>query len=230
MARKRRAGRARLETAVAAVALATASAPERPSAAAPTAIELPAPRTSGAMPLEQVLRERRSVRDLDGQPLALEQIGQLAWAAQGITDPVQGLRAAPSAGALYPLEMLLVLPDGVFRYEPRGHRLTRVLDGDARPALARAAHDQESVREASVDLVLVGVEARTHAKYGDRAARYVAMEAGHAAQNVLLQAHALGLGAVPIGAFDDAALTAVLRLRPGEAPLYVLAIGHPLAK
>lgn len=183
------------------------------------------PRATGAMSLEQALATRRSNRAFASRPVSTGDVGQLCWAAQGITGGASGQRTAPSAGALYPLEIYVVLTRGVFRYEPGGHRLTLVRDGDRRDELARAALDQDVVRQAGVDMVITAVTERTRAKYGARAERYATLEAGHAAQNVLLQAAALGLAAVPVGAFDDAAVRGVVGASAEELPLYVVPIG-----
>ncbi len=177
------------------------------------------------MTLDDALARRRSVRSYATRVLTSQEIARLAWAAQGITDPATGGRTAPSAGALYPIELYVVRPDGVFHYDPEKDALERQAEGDRRGQLARAAYDQDAVRHAGVDLVLAGVPARTAKKYGTRAQRYVLLEAGHVAQNVLLEAVALGLGAVPIGAFDDARVSNTVGLAPGEEPLYVVAVG-----
>jgi len=192
-----------------------------------TEVSLPPPSTDGEMSLEQTLAKRRSIREFARQDLTLEQIGQLAWAAQGITKPDTGFRTAPSAGATYPLELYLLTKDGVFRYVPKGHKLARVSTDDKRAALARAASGQGSVSGAPLDFVITGVYARTSAKYGDRAERYVVLEAGHAAQNIHLQAVALGLGSVSVGAYTDEAVSKVLDLPADEIPLYIIPVGHP---
>ena len=179
------------------------------------------------MSLESALRRRRSVRSFTDEPLTSAEIGQLLWAAQGVTDP-RGLRTAPSAGALNPLECYVATADALLHYAPNVHRLDPHVPGDQRRALAAAAYGQSAVADAAVVIVITAVYARTAEKYGEeRAFRYVAMEAGHAAQNVLLQAVALGLGAVPVGAFDDAQVAQLLRLDMGEAPLYLIPVGHP---
>ncbi len=206
--------------------LAAAPPAAAPPAAAPP-VALPPPVTRGDRSLEQVLAARRSRRELAPRPLSLAELGQLAWAAQGITDRAQRRRAAPSAGALYPLELYFVTPEGVLHYLPEGHALERRSAEDLRAALARAALDQDAVREAPCVAVLAAVTARTAQKYGDRAPRYVALEAGHAAQNLLLQATSRGLAGVPIGAFDDDAVRRVLALSAGETPLYLVALGAP---
>ncbi len=198
-----------------------------PSPAASGAIvELPPPRTDGEVSLERALQERRSVRSFTPEPLTLEELGQLLWAGQGITADWGG-RTAPSAGALYPLEMYAATPEGLYRYLPEGHRAQVVSAIDVRGALAAAALGQEAVAGAAAVLVIAAVPARTEAKYGDRAERYVHLEAGHAAQNVLLQAVALGLAAVPVGAFSDEDVARVLGLDRGEVPLYLIPVGHP---
>jgi len=193
---------------------------------------LPEPARAGEVAVEEAIERRRSVRDTGPDPLSLRELGQLAWAAQGITDVLQGLRAAPSAGATYPLEIdLLVtgmeeLPDGVYRYLPREHALVLRLPGDQRAAAARAAFGQPWVRDAPVVMLISAVMARTEARYGGRAERYVHLEAGHAGQNVYLQATALGLVTVAVGAFDDDALARALGLADEERPLYLLPLGR----
>lgn len=201
--------------------------PQAASQGAPAQVTLPAPVTRGKMSVEEAISKRRSIRQFADRDLTLAQIGQLLWAAQGITEKTRGLRAAPSAGATYPLELYLVKADGVFHYLPQGHRLERTLQGDLRTDLARAALGQRSVRAAPVCLVFTAVYPRTRARYGTRAERYVHLEVGHAAENVHLQAVALGLGSVPIGAFDDAAVARVLHLPSEHSPLYLVPVGYP---
>lgn len=192
-----------------------------------TPIALPSPRTDGDVSLEDALARRRSVRELSGEQLSRAEIGQLLWAAQGLTD-AQGRRTSPSAGALYPLELYAVTAEGVFHYLPTGHAIERTAAGDVRSRLRAAALDQAPVGEAALVVVIAAVPARTAAKYGpERARRYVDLEAGHAAQNLLLEAVALDLAAVPIGAFDDDAVARVLNLPAGTEPRYLLPVGHP---
>ncbi|MGZ3451806.1 MAG: SagB/ThcOx family dehydrogenase [Polyangiales bacterium] len=194
--------------------------------AAPNATEtaLPAPATSGSVSLEQAIAKRRSIRTFASAP-SLAQIGQLLWAAQGITDETNGLRTAPSAGALYPLELYLAKSDGVFRYVPERHALARVSVDDRRGAIAKAAYDQGVVREAPAIVIVVGSPSRLRAKYAARAERFVYLEAGHAAQNLLLEAQALGLAATPVGAFDDDALHTAVGARSDAIPLYLIPFG-----
>ncbi len=194
-------------------------------------MKLPEPRYDSEVSLEKTLSERRSVRDYADLPLTLEELSQLLWAAQGITDE-RGFRTAPSAGALYPLEVYAVvgkvtgLAPGVYRYEPEGHRLAKVLDGDLRAALARAALGQEPVREGAVSFVFTAIYERTTGKYGERGVRYVHLEVGHAAENLCLEVVALGLGAVTIGAFYDDEVAGLLKLGVNEVPLYLIPVGR----
>lgn len=195
-------------------------------------VALPAPRIAGALSVEQALASRRSVRDFASTPLTLEQVGQLLWAAQGENRP-NGHRTAPSAGATYPLELRLAagevegLATGLYRYVPSGHRLERLDVRDLRLALVRAAREQAWMAEAPALFAISGAAARTAARYGERAERYVPIEVGHAAENLLLQAVALGLGSTPVGAFDDRAVENLLALGAGETPYLLLPVGKP---
>jgi SagB-type dehydrogenase family enzyme len=198
----------------------------------PHTVALPAARRDGGVTLERALSERRSVREFRAAALSLAEVSQLLWAAQGVTAR-GGYRTAPSAGALYPLELYAVaarveqLAPGVYRYDPAGHRLALVGGEDRGVELARAAYGQTWISTAPVILVLAGVERRTTRKYGRRGERYVLLEAGHAAQNALLQAVALGLGATVVGAFDDERVRESLGLETGERPLYLIPVGRP---
>jgi SagB-type dehydrogenase family enzyme len=174
--------------------------------------------------LEDLLAARRSVRGFAADDLTDEQVGRLLWAAQGVTSDFGG-RTAPSAGALYPLELFVVTSAGVDHYLPEGHRTEQKAGVDLREELAAAALDQEALHSAPAVFVIAAEYARTETRYGDRAERYVHLEAGHAAQNLLLQAVDLGLGAVPIGAFDDAAVQEVLGLPTEWVPLYLIPVG-----
>ncbi len=196
-------------------------------------IELPAPTKDGSFSLEKAIEERRSHRSFEEEPLSLADVGQILWAAQGVTDKARGYRAAPSAGATYPLDTYLVagdvddLPSGIYRYVPREHALEQVSSGDSRKELREAALGQSWVESAGASVVFSGVYARTTERYGRRGERYTHMEAGHAAQNAYLQATALGLGMVAIGAFEDRSVRRLLDLRRGEEPLYILPFGPP---
>jgi SagB-type dehydrogenase family enzyme len=191
-----------------------------------TVFELPAPDRSGGPTLAAALDRRRSVREFGPRPLAFAELSQLLWATQGVTSK-DGRRTAPSAGATYPLEVRAVLPEGVFRHVPGAHRLERLDRSDRRAELAAAALGQRFVAAAPAVFVIGGVEERTARRYGARAERYVALEAGAAAQNLLLQAEALGLGAVWVGAFDDSRIATLARLPSGAVPYAVIPVGAP---
>lgn len=206
------------------------AATEGGAGSAAPGVSLPPPPAAGTMSLEEVLMRRRSVREFVPGALTLAEISRLAWAAQGITDSER--RTAPSAGATYPLEVYLAaanvegLAAGVYRYRPGPHRLEAVVDGDICRQLADAAVDQKWVSRAAMVVVIAAAFERTTARYGRRGERYVHMEAGHAAQNLLLEAAALGLGATPVGAFNDAEVSRLLHLPDGETPLYLIPLGH----
>ena len=200
-----------------------------PQAGADEQISLPQPKRDGEISLEAAIAARRSVREFADTPLTWEQVGQLAWAAQGITEPTRGLRAAPSAGGLYPLEVYFVTPDGFYHYLPDGHKLQRRSSADLRGALQTATGSPTSIAQAPVDVVLTAVFERTATRFGERAEQYVYMEVGHAAQNLQLQAVALGLGSVPIGGLDAARVTEALALPQDHRPLYIIPVGHPLS-
>ncbi len=198
--------------------------------ALPGVSKLPVSSTIGLVSVEEALRVRRSIRELAPTPLPLADLAQLLWAAQGVTAG-DGRRTAPSAGALYPLDVYAVagdvetLPPGVYRYEPGPHRLEAIIGGDRRMALARAAAEQDFVAEAPAAIVLAAHFARTFAKYGERASQYVAIEAGCAAQNIALQAVALRLASVIVGAFDEAKVCEATSIPRGETPLIIMPVG-----
>jgi SagB-type dehydrogenase family enzyme len=184
------------------------------------------PPTTSSVSLETALRRRRSVREFAPDTIVDADIGQLLWAAQGVTADWGG-RTAPSAGARYPLELHAITPERVLRYVPDEHRAHVFDESDLRRDLMAAAGGQEAIGNAPLVVAVVAVPARTADRYGKRASRYVDLEAGHAAQNLLLQAIALDLGAVPIGSFDDAEVARVLALPDGHEPRYLIPVGRP---
>lgn len=196
-------------------------------------IYLPEPERKGVVSLEEAIDHRRSVRDFQGQPLTLNQLSQLLWAAQGITDRRDQHRAAASAGATYPLELIVAcgqdgageIDAGIYRYNIAEHSLTRYHNGDIRQALADASSSQDFIRQVPLNIVIGALYERTIGKYGTRGVRYVHMEAGHASQNIYLQATALGLATVAIGAFQDERVREVLRLEKEIRPLYIMPVG-----
>ena len=187
--------------------------------------KLPEPIKKGTISVEQALSARRSRRDFLSKHLIDSQIGQLLWAAQGI-DADTGHRNAPSAGAAYPLEVYLVNSEGLFHYLPAIHSLELLDYTELRPALARAALDQKFIEDAPMTIILAACFARTTDCYGNRGVGFVYMEAGHAAQNIHLQAEALGLGSVAVGAFDEQAVKQVLSLPANIEPLYLIPVGY----
>jgi SagB-type dehydrogenase family enzyme len=193
-------------------------------------IKLPNPLLDGAISVEKSLILRRSVRNYAAEPLALAELSQLLWAAQG-GSTAKGLRTTPSAGALYPLEIYVVaarvegLPTGIYKYSCPDHVLVKTGMRDVRAELFDAALRQGAIKNAPVIVIICAVYDRITPKYGDRARRYTHMEAGHASQNVYLQAQSLGLGTVAIGAFHDAQISKILNLDDTEYPLYLMPVG-----
>jgi SagB-type dehydrogenase family enzyme len=198
-------------------------------------IHLPPPSQKGSVSLEEAIAQRRSVRDFTPDSILQSQLSQILWAAQGISNTWGKYRTVPSAGATYPLEIFVVcggngieaIDDGIYHYNIDSHSLTRHYAGDVRPELARAALDQEFIYEAPVDIVICALYERTAMRYGARGERYVHMEVGHAGQNIYLQATALGLATVAIGAFHDEQVRQVLRLDKQYKPLYIMPVGKP---
>jgi SagB-type dehydrogenase family enzyme len=194
-------------------------------------IKLPEPKYNSNVSIEKALFERRSVREYKDRPLTLAEISQLLWASEGITDLRRGFRTAPSAGALYPLEVYVVagnvdnLPDGIYKYKPHGHELVKVVKGDKRAEMCAAALGQPCVKNNAAVIVFSAVYERTTRKYGERGIRYVHMEVGHAAQNIYLQSVSLNLGTLVVGAFDDRAVKRVINMQDEEQPLCIMPVG-----
>ena len=195
-------------------------------------IELPAPVLRGEMSLEEAIARRRSVRDYKDEAMTLAEVSQLLWSVQGITDPDRGFRTVPSAGALYPLSIYIAagnvenLEPGVYQYLVEEHGLVFIKKGDIREELYQNALYQSWVKNAPLVMIIAADYNITAIKYGERAERYVNMEVGHAAQNVYLQATALGLGTVVVGAFDEKGVKTVSGLQEQKTPLYLLPIGR----
>ena len=194
-------------------------------------IKLPKPGLTGEQSVELLLQQRRSVRSYQESSLNLAEVGQLLWSAQGVTS-AQGLRTAPSAGALYPLQLFVVVGDindlspGIYQYNPEQHSLLKTANGDSRVLLQKAAHDQSCISGAAIIFVFTAIYQRTTWKYGERGVRYVHMEVGHAGQNLFLQAQALHLGTVVVGAFDDDEVRKVLNLDGDMQPLSLMPVGR----
>lgn len=206
-----------------------------------TIILLPPPRRISNVSVEEAILLRRSVREFSSDPITVEQLSMVLWAAYGVTDTRYGFRSSPSAGATYPLEIYVVvgekgvliennayLEPGIYKYNDRAHTIELLKHGDYREALSKAALSQPWVREAPVDIVITAVFERTTRFYGERGrTRYVPMDVGHTGQNIYLMATALGLGTVAIGAFDDRRVAEILTLKSGETPMYIMPIGKP---
>lgn len=193
-------------------------------------ITLPEPNIDGGISVEKAIKSRRSVRSYKQDALSIAQVSQLLWAAQGVTS-FDGLRSAPSAGALYPIEIYLVagkvieIAAGVYKYSNKNHALTKIVDGDKRVGLCDAALSQEWIKDAPAAIVVCGVYERTSKKYGQAAPKYVHMEVGCVAQNVYLQATSLGLGTTFVGAIDEEKVATILNSDKSEHALCILPVG-----
>ena len=193
-------------------------------------IKLPAPRLVGAVSVEKAILGRRSVRNYAEGAVTLAEVSQLLWAAQGITDR-EGFRAAPSAGATYPIELYLVagntsgFPTGIYKYQPYDHTIARVKKGDHRKDFLKACPGQEWIEKAPMILVFAADPERTVSRYGEVGVKYVHMEIGHASENVYLQAEALNLGTVAVAAFDANLIKPLVGLGPSEQALYLMPVG-----
>lgn len=189
-------------------------------------IKLPQPKDKSKITLEEAIKKRRSERNFSSENLTLEQISQLLWACQGVTDEIRGLRSAPSAGATYPLEVYIIGSSGFFHYIPQTHSIKKLKDYDLREGLSAACFGQGFVKAAPVNIVICADFKRTAGRYGDRGENYVYIEVGHAAQNVHLEAVAEGLGSVPVGAFSDHQIKELLKLPKEITPIYVIPVGY----
>lgn len=190
-------------------------------------IQLSSPRLTGLVSLEQALAKRRSVHQFTSQSLSFVQIGQLAWAGQGITEPKKGLRTAPSAGEIYPIKLYFATQDGLFVYHSDKHSLEEVFNQDFRERLA-AALNQEAVANAPCNIIIAGSAKKVAAKYGNKAKRFMFLEAGHIAQNIQLQAVSLELGSVTVGDFDINQVRRLCKLPANLEPIYIICVGYPV--
>jgi SagB-type dehydrogenase family enzyme len=198
-------------------------------------LKLPPPNHQGRMTVEEATSKRRSIRRFRTQPLSLMQLSQILWSAQGITG-TGGRRAAPSAGATYPLEIFIVigehgvenLASGIYHYDVDSHSLSLHLMGDLRQKIAEVALSQSFIANCPVDIVICALYTRTAYRYGRRGERYVHMEVGHVGQSISLQAVALGLATVMVGAFEDNELRRILKIEEQIKPLYIIPLGKPV--
>ncbi|MFX1595350.1 MAG: SagB/ThcOx family dehydrogenase [Promethearchaeota archaeon] len=188
-------------------------------------IQLPKPKLIGEKSLEECIYQRESVRSYKERNFEIEKVSQILWATQGMKGYK---RTVPSAGATYPLEIYLTLKDkGFFHYNPKKHSIDLINDKDLSIKLAEASWDQYFIAEAYLNIIICAIYERTTQRYGERGIRYIFIEVGHCAQNVHLEACALGLSSVPIGAFEDYKVKKVLDLPKKIEPLYIIPIGYP---
>ncbi len=200
-------------------------------------IKLPPTDLKGKKSVEEAISARRSVRRYKVEPLSLSQLSQILWSAQGIT-AASRYRAIPSAGATFPLEIYILVGEqtvtglkaGIYHYETNSHAISRHLDGDFRQELSEAALGQDFLATCPVDIVVCALFSRTTSRYGKRGEMYVHMEAGHLGQNIALQAVALSLATIMVGAFDDGEVSRVLRVNEQAKPLYIIPVGKPAQK
>ena len=199
-------------------------------------VNLPEPQITGTMSVEQAIHDRRSVRRYTNEPLTLQDISQLMWAAQGITDQKTKFRTVPSGGHTYPLEVYILigkgsvngLNEGVYHYNPFSNTLERILGSDVRSELSQAANGQPWVKEAPVSIIITGNYQKMIDKYKDEklSTRFVDMEAGHAGQNIYLESGARNLVTVALGSFKDDQVHQILRIPGNEKTLYIYPVGH----
>lgn len=199
-------------------------------------IDLPTPQITGDKSVEQAINDRRSIRRFTNEPLTLQDISQLLWAAQGITNKNTNFRAAPSAGHTFPLEVYVLvgkggvkgLNEGLYHYNPFKNTLEQILDNDARPELSQAANGQEWVKEAPVNIIITGNYQKMIDKYKDEklSTRFVDMEAGHVGENIYLEVEARNLATVALGSFKDDQVHQILKIPDNEETLYIFPVGH----
>jgi SagB-type dehydrogenase family enzyme len=180
--------------------------------------------------IEDCIRERMSKRYYRAEPLKIEEVAQILWAAQGMINKEK--RSAPSAGATYPLKLYAMcgnvdgLEKGLYLYLSQEHALEEKINEDLRKSLCKCALNQEWIEKAALVLIFVAVYKRTTMYYGERGTMYVHIETGHSAQNVYLECVSMGLGTVAVGAFHPGEVKKLLLLSKEEEPLYIMPIGR----
>jgi len=197
-------------------------------------MKLPFPTWEGTISVEEAIKNRRTNRSFSNRALSLAQLSQLLWAAGGITENQGFKRAAPSAGALYPMDVYIVVGNrsvttieaGVYHYQSSGHQMSRVVQGDLRSLVAKVALSQNWMARAPVTMVITAEYNRASVKYGKRGIRYGMIEAGHIGQNIFLQAQALGLAAGIVGAFQDSKIIDVMKINTAHEPLLLMPVGY----
>ncbi|MCP4748247.1 MAG: SagB/ThcOx family dehydrogenase [Desulfobacteraceae bacterium] len=197
-------------------------------------MKLPPPEYEGTVSVEAAIKQRRTVRAFDSRALNLNQLSQLLWAASGVTQDGGFKRAAPSAGALYPMDVYVVagqtgveqIEAGIYHYQVGGHLLSPVSQGDMRQSVARASLSQMWMAGSPIIIVISAEYGRVTVKYGKRGIRYAMIEAGHIGQNIFLQAQTLGLEAAIVGAYDDKKLIDVMNIPSAHEPLLLMPVGY----
>ncbi|MBI5680401.1 MAG: SagB/ThcOx family dehydrogenase [Methanobacterium sp.] len=199
-------------------------------------VDLPNPKFTGSMSVEQAIHDRRSVRKYTNESLTLNDVSQLLWAAYGVTEASKNFKTVPSGGHTYPLEIYLIvgngsvkgLDSGFYHYVPQNHSLEKILDGDLREKFAKASHNQLWIKEAPVNIVITGNDDKMMNKYKDNklSIRFVDIEAGHSGQNIYLQAQAMNLATVAIGSFYEDQVINILHLPSNERIIYSFPVGH----
>lgn len=183
--------------------------------------------TSGQFSLEDAIANRRSVRSFTNEKLDYETISQLLWAGQGITDSISGKRAAPSAGGIYPMELYVAMPDGVYKYDPVKNSLLKIHRDDVRAALSNASYKQQFIKNAPLLIVISGSPKKIMKKYPNNIKEFMYLEAGHIAQNIHLQAVVTGLASCPMGSFESKKVKQICRMSQGQEAVYMIAVGKP---
>ena len=197
-------------------------------------MNLPKPSLKGEVSVEQAIKHRRTIRAYQSKPLTMEQLSQIFWAAQGITEDRGYKRSAPSGGALYPMDIYAVVGEngvkglqaGIYHYDPHKHAALLITEGDFRKDVAETALSQMWMARAPLNLVITSEYGRITGKYGTRGERYAMIEAGHIGQNIFLQAEALGLRAGIVGAFHDKNVNRVMKIKRSHEPLLILPVGY----
>ncbi len=188
-------------------------------------IKLCEPNSKGKINLEECITNRKSIRRFKDKEIEIDMISKILWAAQGIK---LNNRTVPSAGATYPLEIFLVYKKkGLFYFNSKENKIEQIIGLDLSYKLAIAALNQMFINQAAINIIICADYSRTCDRYGDRGIRYVYIEVGHCAQNIHLEAVALGLGSVPIGAFRDIEVKKLLKLPENLTPIYIIPIGYP---
>ncbi len=198
-------------------------------------VTLPKPLEKGSTSVEESIQRRRSCREYLRQPITLPHLSQILWAAQGVTDPSSGKRAAPSPGAKFTIELYAVvkkdgvegLAPGVYHYEVDSHSVSLVSGGDFTSSLMAAARDQEQVGNAPVTIAILSLYERAMTRYGERGIQYAIQESGAVGENIYLEATALGLGTVMMGAFEEDRVSEILHAGNDEKPLLLMTVGYP---